>query len=190
MPESGSQTSQRLALPADPPAIAELMRKSVLALFPKVYTEQQTASAATYIAHLDPVLIEDSTYFVHEAGEEIIACGGWSRRAKLYTGSGAHGDDLRLLDPRTEPARVRAMFVDQGWTRRGLGRAILEASEQAAAREGFRDLILMATLPGVPLYTAFGFSTVEHAEIPMPDGSSAAGIVMTRPISQSLVSTS
>ncbi|HWC25804.1 MAG TPA: hypothetical protein VG474_04390, partial [Solirubrobacteraceae bacterium] len=52
---------------------------------------------------------------------EIVACGGWSRRSELYTGSGAAGDDGRLLDPATEPARVRAMFARSDWTRRGLG---------------------------------------------------------------------
>jgi hypothetical protein len=32
------------------------------------------------------------------------------RRNKLYTSSGSLGDDERLLDPATEPARVRAML--------------------------------------------------------------------------------
>ena len=73
---------------------------------------------------------------------------GWSRRDKLYTGSGETATDVRLLDPATEPARVRAMFVRSDWTRRGLGTMILEASEAAAAAEGFRSLSLMATEPG------------------------------------------
>jgi hypothetical protein len=87
------------------------MRASVLDLFPAFYDERQTASAAVHVAHLDMQLIQDGTCFVHEAEAEIVACGGWSRRNKLDTGSGANEDDERLLDPATEAARVRAMFV-------------------------------------------------------------------------------
>jgi GNAT superfamily N-acetyltransferase len=130
--------AQRLARPADAPRIAALMRRSVLELFARFYDERQTASAATHIAHLDMQLIDDGTYFVHEAGGEIVAYGGWSRRSKLFTGSGAGDDDMRLLDPATEPARVRAMFVRGDWTRRGLGRAILESCERAARRRALR----------------------------------------------------
>ena len=103
------------------------------------------------------MLIDDGTYYVHEAGGEIVACGGWSRRNRLHAGAGDADDDDRLLDPRTEPARVRAMFVRRDWTRRGLGRAILESCERAARAEGFTTLALMATLPGEPLYRACGF---------------------------------
>jgi GNAT superfamily N-acetyltransferase len=173
---------QRLATTDDAPQIAELMRVSALELFPAFYNEQQTASGAVYIAHLDPLLIADGTYFVHEVGGEIVACGGWSRRAKLYTGSGSQDDDERLLDPATEPARIRAMFVRSDWTRRGLGRAILDACRDAARAEGFSDLILMATLPGEPLYRAFGFREVERVPVLMPDGVSVGGVVMTRAI--------
>jgi GNAT superfamily N-acetyltransferase len=173
---------QRLALASDAPRISELMRVSLLELFPRFYDQRQTASAAVHIAHLDPMLIDDSTYFVHEVDDEIVACGGWSRRAKLYTGSGAGDDDDRLLDPRTEPARVRAMFVRSDWTRRGLGRTILNSCERAAHAEGFRGLVLGATLPGVPLYRSFGFREVERFTLTMPDGVSVEVVAMERPI--------
>ena len=173
---------QRLALPSDAPRISELMRASVLDLFPAFYDQRQTESAAVHVAHIDMQLIEDGTYFVHEAGEEIIACGGWSRRAKLYTGSGDEEDDERLLDPKTEPARVRAMFVRSDWTRCGLGRAILESCEKAARKEGFKNLVLGATLPGVPLYRAYGFRDVERFTVTTPDGVSLEAIAMERPI--------
>jgi GNAT superfamily N-acetyltransferase len=176
---------QRLALARDAPQISELMRASVLELFPHFYDKRQTASAAVHIAHLDMQLIEDGTYFVHEAGDEIVACGGWSRRNKLYTGSGAAGDDDRLLDPQTEPARVRAMFVRRDWTRRGLGRAILDSCGRAAHEEGFRDLVLGATLPGEPLYRSFGFREVERFTLTMPDGVSVECVAMERPIESS-----
>jgi GNAT superfamily N-acetyltransferase len=155
------------------------MRASVLDLFPAYYDEKQTASAAVHIAALDLALIEDGTYYVHEADDEIVACGGWSRRNKLYNGTDA-GADARLLDPQSEPARIRAMFVRGDWTRRGLGRAILTSCVDAARSEGFTSLALMATLPGVPLYKAFGFTEVEQAELTMPDGVVLGGVAMER----------
>jgi GNAT superfamily N-acetyltransferase len=158
------------------------MRESILALFPRFYDERQTASAATYIGDVDLTLIEDRTYFVHEAGGEIVACGGWSRRDKLYTGSGDAAGDARLLDPRTEPARVRAMFVRGDWTRRGLGRAILESCARAARAEGFTMLSLMATLPGEPLYRACGFREIERTLLRMPGGVTIEGVAMERAV--------
>ncbi len=81
----------RRAVPADAQQISALMRASALDLFPRFYDAEQTASGARYIAHLDHQLLDDGTYFVHEAGGEIVACGGWSRRGKLYAGSGRSG---------------------------------------------------------------------------------------------------
>jgi len=174
---------QRLALASDAPRISELMRASVLELFPRFYDQRQSASAAAHIAHLDMMLIEDGTYFVHEHNDETVACGGWSRRGKLYTGSGDEGDDARLLDPGTEAARVRAMFVRSDWTRRGLGRAILESCERAAHAEGFSTLVLLATLPGVPLYRSVGFRETGREMVTMPDGVELPCVAMTRRIS-------
>jgi hypothetical protein len=113
---------QRLAVAGDADAISALMKRSVRELFPRYYDARQTATAERFVAQLDTVLIDDGTYYVHEAGGEIVACGGWSRRNRLHAGAGEAEDDARLLDPRTEPARVRAMFVRGDWTRGGGGR--------------------------------------------------------------------
>lgn len=174
----------RLATVADIPRIGALMRVSATELFPRFYTERQAASAAIYLTEPDITLIKDSTYFVYEAGGEIVACGGWSKRNKLYTGSGSQQDDGRLLDPAAEPARVRAMFVRADWTRRGLAKAILDACVKAAREEGFRSLSLMATLPGVPLYHAFGFQETRQTMVPLPDGVQLEGVEMTYELSQ------
>jgi GNAT superfamily N-acetyltransferase len=172
----------RLAALVEEEAIDALMKASTRELFPNFYDARQTESSVQYIAAVDRTLIEDGTYYVAEVDGEIVACGGWSRRAKLYTGSGAAIDDGRLLDPGTEPGRVRAMFVRADWTRRGLGTRILEACESAAKAEGFCTLALMSTLPGLPLYEKFGFRVLERAAIPMPDGVSIDGAVMEKPI--------
>jgi GNAT superfamily N-acetyltransferase len=173
---------QRLALASDVASIRELMRASATDLFPHFYDAAQVLSGLLYIARLDVQLIEDGTYFVHEAAGEVVACGGWSRRARLHAGAGEAADDGRLLDPLTEPARVRAMFVRADWTRRGLGRAILSSCERAAAAEGFSTLALMATLPGEQLYRAFGFRELARPMLTLPDGVRVQGVAMEREI--------
>lgn len=178
----GSSPVLRAAVRSDVPDIAVLMRQSVLYVFPHFHDERETNAAAQYLTEPDTVLIDDGTYFVHEMDGQIVACGGWSKRDKLYTGSGAAPSDDRMLDPATEPARVRAMFVRGDWTRRGLGRAILAESEQAARAAGFRTLVLMATLPGVQLYRSFGFRELRRTEIPLPNGVHLAGVSMEYPL--------
>ncbi len=179
---SPSSPVLRVCTEADVEAMTAVMRASVLELFPRFYDERQTASAAVHVAHVDPLLVADDTYFVHDVGGEIVACGGWSRRGRLYTGSGDSEGDDRLLDPRTDAAHIRAMFVRPDWTRRGLGRAILQAGHDAARAEGFQRLDLGATLPGVALYRAFGFEEVEPFVLTMPDGVTIDAVVMERAI--------
>ncbi|HYN70738.1 MAG TPA: GNAT family N-acetyltransferase [Candidatus Eisenbacteria bacterium] len=158
------------------------MKASIRDIFPSFYDARQTASSIEYISSVDEMLIDDGTYFVIEEDGDLIACGGWSRRDKLYTGSGAGSNDARLLDPAREPARVRAMFVRGDRTRRGLGRRILEACEQAARAEGFRTLALMATLPGVLLYERYGFRETERSILRLPDGVEIGAVAMEMPI--------
>jgi GNAT superfamily N-acetyltransferase len=170
----------RVATPADAPRIERLMKQSASALFPRYYDKRETESAVRYVAQVDPMLLADGTYFVLEAAGEMVACGGWSRRDRLYTGSGDVEGDSRLLDPATEAAKVRAMFVRADWTRRGLGRRILEACEDAARREGFRRLGLLATLPGVPLYLAYGFRPLGESDVALEDGVTIACVAMEK----------
>jgi len=175
----------RKARISDVERIEPLMRTSMAALGVGFYDPKQIASAVRFIAIIDLQLIEDVTYFLVETTEgDVVGCGGWSRRARLFTGEGAATDDSRLLDPASEPARVRAMFVHPGWSRRGIGRMILDACELEARREGFQKLELMATLPGVPLYAAAGYQIVERTEIRLPDGVSIGGAVMTKRVNE------
>jgi GNAT superfamily N-acetyltransferase len=172
----------RLARLDETDAIDALMKVSTRDLFPAYYDVAQTEASIEYIASVDTTLIADGTYFVAEVDGELVACGGWSRRDKLYSGSDEGASDARLLDPATEPARVRAMFVRPNWTRRGLGRRILEACEAAARAEDFRTLALMATMPGRPLYEAYGFRPTGDTMVRMPNGIEIAGTAMELPL--------
>ena len=170
----------RTATLDDLPAIERVMRASMAALGSKYYDPRQTQSAVRYIAVADPQIISDGTYFVVEEAGEIVACGGWSRRRKLFTGTADQETIDGWLDPATEPARIRAMFVDPAHARRGIGRMIVERAEGEARGAGFASCELMATLPGVPLYAACGYEAVERTDIELPDGVRLECLVMTR----------
>lgn len=152
----------RLAVEADLPALKRLMDRAIDTLMsPWLDADQVRASHA--VMGLDTQLIADRTYFVVHEREALAGCGGWSRRATLYGGDHSSGlREPRLLDPLMEPARVRAMYTDPDFVRRGVGRLILRSCERAARGEGFNAAELMATMAGEPLYTAAGYQAVEH----------------------------
>src|SRR5215217_3016153 len=153
--------THRLATTADIPALTVLMTSAIGELQRGFLSEAQIA-ASRKLMGLDSQLVADGTYFVIEdADGRIAGCGGWSRRATLYGGDHSPGRDAALLDPATDPARIRAMYTAPGFVRRGVGRRILELCEAAAAAEGFTRLELMATLSGRPLYEVYGFRPVE-----------------------------
>jgi GNAT superfamily N-acetyltransferase len=160
----------RLATDADIPALQQLIARSVRGLSVGYYTERQIELALVHVFGVDTQLIADGTYFAAEADGRIAGCGGWSKRKTLYGGDQFKSAEDNLLDPTTEPARIRAFFVDPDFARRGIGRQIIEACEQAAMAAGFRALEMGATLPGVPMYAVVGYEALERIDIPMPEG--------------------
>ncbi len=111
---------------------------------------------------LDTQLIDDRTYSVVESDDRIAGCGGWSRRATPFGGDHSSNRDDRLLDPGTDPARIRAMYTHPDLARRGVGRMILSLCEAAAAEAGFGRVELVATLAGERLYSACGYEILER----------------------------
>ena len=144
----------------DVPAMRAIMDEAIVELQRGFISAEQIESSKAVMG-IDTQLIEDGTYYVVELDSTIAGCGGWSRRATLYGHDSTTGRDAHLLDPATEPARVRAMYTNPAFTRRGVGRLILETCERAAGAEGFTRLSLVSTLAGVPLYTAYGFVETE-----------------------------
>jgi GNAT superfamily N-acetyltransferase len=162
------------------PEIERVMRASMAALSRGFYDDTQAASAVRYIAMPDRQLVDDGTYYVVEEEGRVIACGGWSMRKKLFTGTSDQESAQGWLDPSVDAARIRAMFVDPAHARKGLGRLILQTSEDAARQAGFTTFELMATLPGVPLYTACGYEEVEPTTLVLPDGMRLGAVLMRR----------
>ena len=163
-------TTLRAATMHDLPRLQQLITASVRGLSAGHYTPEQVEAALDDVFGVDTQLIADGTYYIIDDEPEPAAAGGWSRRRTLYGGDQTkHGDDP-LLDPATEPARIRAFFVHPERARRGLGRMLYEECARAARAAGFRRFELMATLPGIPLYNALGFSAVEPVRLPLRHG--------------------
>ena len=160
----------RRASLADAAAVESLIGESVRGLSRRDYTDAQIEAALGTAFGLDRELIRDGTYFVAEAANEIVGCGGWSRRKTLFGGDRQPGRTSELLDPARDSARIRAFFVRPGWARRGIGRALIERCEAEALAYGFRSTELMATLPGHRLYRAFGYIGDECMEYQLPGG--------------------
>lgn len=157
--------STRLATHADVPVLLPLIHAAIEELQRGFLDDAQIRSSHA-IMGIDSQLIDDGTYVVVEMEGNIVGCGGWSRRATLYGGDHSAGRDAALLDPATDPAKIRAMYTHPAYRRRGVGRLILSVCEAAAAAEGFTSLELMATLSGEPLYAADGFEAMERVEDP------------------------
>ncbi|MBL8628899.1 MAG: GNAT family N-acetyltransferase [Rhodospirillaceae bacterium] len=155
---TASLTLRRAAL-ADIPVLHPIMNAAIRDLL-KPFLSAAEVEASFEIMGMDTQLITDGTYFVAMIGDDIAGCGGWSRRATLFGGDHSAGRDAALLDPKIDAARVRAMYTAPAFTRRGVGRAILEACESAARAEGFQRVELVATMAGQPLYAACGYKPI------------------------------
>ncbi|HEX8610461.1 MAG TPA: GNAT family N-acetyltransferase [Telluria sp.] len=160
----------RLARMSDKPLLEALIARSGVGLADGFYTSREAAAITREVFGVDSALVEDGTYFAIEEEGTVVACGGWSRRATDFGGDGAkHGND-RLLDPASEPARIRAFFVEPAMARRGLGSMLLRYCMEAAAQAGFKTVELVSTMPGEPLYLAHGFAPIEPIALPLSDG--------------------
>jgi GNAT superfamily N-acetyltransferase len=176
----------RQAVIENVPALTTVMDAAISELQRGFLDDAQIESSRA-IMGLDTELIEDGTYFVVEIDGEIAGCGGWSRRATLYGSNEAPGRDSQLLDPRADPARVRAMYTHPEYARRGVGRLILSLCEEAAAAEGFTRLELMSTLSGEPLYTAYGFQPLERLVVDSAGGAPVPCVRMEKPVRAELL---
>lgn len=167
----------RVALESDIPALHALIEASVRGLQADDYTPAQIEGALGTVLGLDTQLIRDRTYFVveisstEESGEQrLVGCGGWSKRKTLFGSDHASLREPDLLDPATDAAKVRAIFVHPAFARRGLGSLILAHVEAEAQAAGFRHFEMGSTLTGVPLYRLRGYVEAGRIAVPLRNG--------------------
>lgn len=185
MQEAGSNFRIRTAQLADVPSLHRLIELSIRGLQADDYSPRQIEGALGTALGLDTQLILDTTYFVVSPAEQpdtIVACGGWSPRRTLFGSDGGSGRSAAMLDPLSDAARIRAIFVHPDWARRGLGSMVLRHCESEAQRAGFRRFEMGSTLTGVPLYRLRGYIELERVEVPLPNGEVLPVIRMTKSV--------
>jgi GNAT superfamily N-acetyltransferase len=187
MSHSSSTFTLRLASSEDVSVLRGLIADSVQVLQAKDYSDQQREAAIRLVYGVDTQLIRDGTYFVAEMDGQIVGCGGWSRRRTLFGGDQHRPSrEDSLLDPASEPARIRAFFIRPGWERRGIGSALVRACEEAAIAEGFRHIEMASTLTGIALYSVHGYREVEHIDVPLEGGLMLPIVRMTKSVGRHL----
>lgn len=186
MSQSQSPFTIRPATLDDVSDLQDLVADSVWVLQANDYTDEQREAAIRIVYGIDTQLIRDGTYFAVEYDRQIVGCGGWSRRKTLFGGDQHRPSrEDSLLDPGSEPARIRAFFVKPGWERRGIGSALVRTCEQAAICEGFRQIEMASTLTGVALYSAHGYREVDRIDIPLEKGVTLPVVRMIKTVGES-----
>ena len=177
-----SKFTLRLATEADIRALHALVEASVRGLQACDYTPAQIEGALGTVLGVDTQLIADHTYFVAETfdGKRLAGCGGWSKRKTLFGADRGPGREPELLDPASDAAKVRAIFVHPDFARQGLGSLILATVESAARAAGFRRFEMGSTVTGVPLYRCRGYSATETLAVALPNGEALAVIRMVK----------
>jgi GNAT superfamily N-acetyltransferase len=156
----------------DVPGICALIEVSVRVLQAGDYSIAQIEGALATVFTVDSHLIADGTYLAAFGPDgELTGCGGWSFRKTLYGGD-QQMEEVQpdRLNPDTDAAKIRAIFVHPDFVRRGLGSAILDAAEKAAVAYGFRRFEMASTLTGVPLYWQRGYREVGRIAVPVGNG--------------------
>jgi GNAT superfamily N-acetyltransferase len=182
---SRNTIQMRVARNADILTLHRLIEVSVRRLQAGDYTQAQIEGALGGVLGLDTQLIEDQTYFLAESREDsgetvAVGCGGWSYRKTLFGSDHGPGREAALLDPATDAAKIRAIFVHPEWARRGIGSLILKHCEDAAVTAGFRCFEMGSTLTGVPLYRLKGYREIERVAVPLPNGEAVPVVRMRK----------
>jgi GNAT superfamily N-acetyltransferase len=193
----------RVAAESDIPALNALIESSIRGLQTNDYTPAQIEGAIGTALGLDTQLIADRTYFLVEhfpqpanattdpaasasraEGSPLpprpVGCGGWSYRKTLFGADKASIREPELLNPRTDAAKIRAIFIHPDYARRGLGSLILAHVEAAALAAGFHHFEMGSTLTGIALYKRKGYQPGELVQVPLPNGESLPILKMTK----------
>src|SRR5262245_19657546 len=121
--------SLRAARRDDAAAVSALLEASYRQLLAPDYDPRLLAVALPLMIRANPRLLASGTYDVAQAaGEAIVGCGGWTMEA---AGGGESTPGV---------GHIRHFAIHPDWTRRGIGRALLDRCLEEARASGIETL--------------------------------------------------
>lgn len=169
----------RRALADDRDAVIRMQMRSARTLGRAFYTAESLDSALRHIGTMDPDVIDEGHFSIAvDAQGRIVGSGGWSRRVPGY--DGGHRDPTVAGACPHGTIFIRGVYVDPDWARRGVATAIMARAEAEVAGMGVPELVLTATLSGVPLYRALRYRALRPKVLHFPDGNSFEALEMKK----------
>ena len=148
---------------ADLAAVDALLARTYPKLLKADYPPSVLVTALPIISRAQPKLVTSGTYYVVEEEERVLGAGGWTQDRS----------DATL-------GHIRHVVTDDRALRRGVGRALMQRSFDAARAAGMTRMECWATRTAVPFYTALGFNEVGLIDVPLGNGIVFPSIRMMR----------
>ena len=149
-------------------AVDALLSRSYPALLKADYPPSVLVTAIPLISRANPSLVMSGTYFVIEAGDEILGAGGWT--------SGAPPGGR----PQRKVGHIRHVVTDHRQTRRGIGSRLMAHIVSDAVSAGIKQLECFSTLTAEPFYVACGFRTLGPMSVTLRQGIDFPAVHMRR----------
>lgn len=149
-------------------AIDALLSRSYPALLKRDYLPSVLVTAIPLISRANPALVSSGTYFVAEAGGEILGAGGWTPDAP------PGGTSQKRI------GHIRHVVTDHRQIRKGLGRKLMAHIVSDAASAGIKQLECFSTLTAEPFYVACGFRTLGPMSVTLRKGIDFPAVHMRR----------
>jgi N-acetylglutamate synthase-like GNAT family acetyltransferase len=140
-------------------------------LLARSYEADTLKLALPFIVKANPTLLASGTYYVAEVEPgSLVGCGGWTP-AKPGSDEIVEGE-----------AHIRHFAVHPGWTKRGIGTALLTRCITDARLGGIHKLHCFSTLNAEPFYRASGFRTIGLINVRMGPAIAFPSVLMQREI--------
>jgi GNAT superfamily N-acetyltransferase len=158
----------RPAIDNDKPILEQLIAKCYAEVYPGWYDRHILAEALPIMLKIDPKLLHSGRYFVANANDVAVGCGGWSVSAP-----GIEVNEISV-------GHIRHFATDPKHMGRGVGGAILNQCIIEAQRLGVRTLKCFSSLPAQGFYARYGFEKPTRVNVMLGESNPFPAIMMER----------
>ena len=165
------QVLVRVASLADTKVVEALLRASYPSLMAPGYPTDLLAQALPFMVRANPALLCSGTYYLAEEPEgTVIGCGGWTLERP--------GAADMPVDPTL--GHIRHFATHPNWTRRGVGKRLLDRCTTDALATGVCGFECYSSLVAEAFYSALGFAVIEPVMVGMGPGVAFPSVRMIR----------